>query len=53
MNLYLVRHTKVKVTAGICYGDTDVGVKSSFPEEAKELKYRLNNIRFTHCFSSP
>ena len=53
MNLYLVRHTKVDISAGICYGQTDVPLLSSFSEEACEIQTKLENIRFTHCFSSP
>lgn len=53
MKLYLIRHTKVDVPPGICYGQTDVPVMPSFPEEAKKVKSNIEGIPFTHCFSSP
>jgi len=53
MNLYLVRHTRVNVPAGICYGETDVDVRDSFQEDAGEVISKLDGIHFTHCFSSP
>jgi len=53
MRLYLVRHTKVDVLPGTCYGQTDVPVMPSFPEEAQKVKSNINGIAFTHCFASP
>jgi alpha-ribazole phosphatase len=53
MNLYLIRHTKVDVPSGTCYGQTDVPVLPSFPEEVKGVKTKLEGIEFSHCFSSP
>ncbi len=53
MKLYLVRHTKVDVKPGTCYGQSDVPLMPSFPEEADAVKTKLDGIIFTHCFSSP
>lgn len=53
MNLHIVRHTKLNVPPGVCYGETDVEVRASFQEEAGIVKSKLDGIRFTHCFSSP
>lgn len=33
MKLYLVRHTRVDVPSGICYGQTDVPLADSFETE--------------------
>lgn len=53
MNLYLVRHTKVDYPKGICYGQTDVGVMPSFPEEADAIKKQLEGVAFSKVFASP
>lgn len=44
MNIYLVRHTSVDVPRGICYGQTDVPLKESFPQEADSVKKKLETI---------
>lgn len=36
--LYLVRHTAPDIAPGICYGQLDIGVASSFDEEAKIVR---------------
>ena len=57
MNIYLVRHTSVDVPRGICYGQTDVPLKESFPQEADSVKKKLETIfnDFTpdRVFTSP
>lgn len=53
MKLYLVRHTQVDVQPGTCYGQTDVPVLASFPEEAQKVKERLTGVVFDYRFSSP
>ena len=44
MNVYLVRHTSVDVPKSICYGQSDVPLKASFPEEAALVKEKLENL---------
>lgn len=34
MELFLIRHTPVDVPAGVCYGSTDVAVRSTFDADA-------------------
>ncbi len=51
--LTLVRHTSVDVAPGICYGQTDVPLKSTFPEEAAVVKRYLDGKRFGRVFTSP
>lgn len=53
INLTFIRHTSVDVPPGVCYGQTDVPLASSFPEEGEAVKTRLNGMRFDAVFSSP
>lgn len=53
MNLYLIRHTKVNIEPGICYGQADVGVAPSFPDEKENIRGTLEGISFDEVFSSP
>ena len=52
MEIYVVRHTKVAVNKGICYGQTDVPLADSFQEELANLKNQLPTD-FDQVFSSP
>ncbi len=49
----LVRHTRVDVPQGICYGQTDVGLADTFLEEAAKVKQQLQVFSFDKVFSSP
>lgn len=53
MNIYLIRHTKVDVEPGFCYGQSDVGVAQSFSEEKEKVKQLIEGINFDAVFSSP
>lgn len=53
MKLYLVRHTRVDVPSGICYGQTDVPLADSFETEMESIRSRLSGIQFGHIFCSP
>lgn len=53
MNIYLIRHTKVAVAAGICYGQSDVAVASSFDVEKEQVTATIANIKFDKVYSSP
>lgn len=53
MHLVLIRHTSVAVPRGVCYGQTDVPLAESFPEEASEVKARLSGYTFDRIYSSP
>ena len=53
MKFTLIRHTKVDVPPGICYGKQDVGLAGSFPEEADLIRRAIAGIRFDAVFSSP
>lgn len=53
MNLYLLRHTRVDVPAGLCYGQSDVALASSYKEEKEQIVKKLEGITFARIFSSP
>jgi len=53
MEIYLIRHTKVNVEKGVCYGQTDVELSDSYPEELQKIKAKLSGIKFDAYFSSP
>lgn len=53
MKVTLIRHTTPDVPKGIFYGKTDVGVISSFEEEATMVKSSLSHKCFDSVFSSP
>lgn len=53
MKLYLVRHTRVDIPSGICYGQTDVALADSFNTELEFVRSSLSGIGFDHVFCSP
>lgn len=53
MKLTLVRHTSVDVEPGTCYGQSDVDLKPTFPEEAAIVRGNLGGKRFDAVFTSP
>ncbi len=53
MILYLVRHTKVSLELGVCYGQTDVDVADTFISELSVILQQLSEIEFSALFSSP
>jgi alpha-ribazole phosphatase len=52
MEVYLIRHTKPKIDAGVCYGQSDISCVDSFMEEADLM---IKNIpeKFEAVYSSP
>ena len=54
MEVILIRHTSVDVPPGTCYGQTDVPLRSTFPEEAKMVREGLaNHLPFDEVYTSP
>ena len=57
MELILVRHTSVDVPTGICYGQSDVPVRASFPQEADRVREALEQEKhkapFEVVYTSP
>lgn len=41
MDIFLVRHTRVQIQEGTCYGQTDVALADSFDEEFTQLQTKL------------
>lgn len=53
MIIYLVRHTTPEVEKGICYGQTDLTLKESFPVEAQEILDLLPQLSSIPLYASP
>lgn len=53
MPLTLLRHTQVAVPQGVCYGQMDVALRTSYTEEWAEISSRLGKRLFTKVYSSP
>lgn len=53
MKIYLIRHTAVDVPEGMCYGQTDVPLKTTFEVESKFIQVKINNIEPDAVYSSP
>lgn len=53
MKLTLIRHTRVSTPTGICYGQSDVSLADSYPDELAAVKSLLDGESFDAVFSSP
>lgn len=53
MNIYLIRHSKVAIKSGICYGQSDVELADSFITESEVIKAQIKDIQFNKIYSSP
>ncbi|MFX1370318.1 MAG: alpha-ribazole phosphatase [Promethearchaeota archaeon] len=53
MDIYLIRHTNVKLDNDVCYGQSDVDIADSFEHELKELKKKLPFSPQMVFYSSP
>jgi len=53
MILHLIRHTKVNVEPGICYGQKDVELLETYPEELEAVKTSIADLKFDAIYSSP
>ncbi|MDA3893496.1 MAG: alpha-ribazole phosphatase [Salinivirgaceae bacterium] len=53
MHIYLLRHTQVDVPKGTCYGQTDVRLAKSFPDESNRIIEQLKGIEIDHFYTSP
>lgn len=50
MEIYLIRHTTPAVEKGTCYGQADLDITATFPEEVKKIKPHLPaNIQTVYC----
>ncbi|MCD7935300.1 MAG: alpha-ribazole phosphatase [Tannerellaceae bacterium] len=53
MEFYFIRHTAVDVPPGYMYGQTDVGLKETFEEEAEKVKEMLSSLTPDAVYTSP
>ena len=54
MEVILIRHTPVDVAPGTCYGQSDVPLKPTFPDEAAVTAAALKDYApFDHVYTSP
>lgn len=54
MEIILIRHTTPKIDKGICYGQADIDVTSTFNEEVLAIKEQLpKNLNEFNVYSSP
>ena len=53
MIVTFIRHTSVDVPRGTCYGQTDVPLKDTFPQEAATVAARLSGRTFDKAYTSP
>jgi alpha-ribazole phosphatase len=53
MEIYLIRHTRVGIEPGICYGQTDIPLADSFAEECEHVRRKLPALNAAIVYSSP
>lgn len=53
MKLVFIRHTSVDLPRGICYGNSDVALASTFSQEARAVKDNLKQYTFDITYCSP
>lgn len=53
MEIYLVRHTTPYIEKGICYGQTDLDVATTFEKEVAVILNSLEITEETNVYSSP
>lgn len=53
MEIYLVRHTTPDIEKGVCYGQADIGVLSSFETEANQVVRKIPKEENVVVISSP
>jgi alpha-ribazole phosphatase len=53
MEIYLIRHTRVRLEEPTCYGWTDLDVADTFPQEAAATRQALSGITFDKVYCSP
>lgn len=53
MEIYLVRHTTPNIEKGICYGQSDIDLASSWTKEFEKVKANLPKGKNFQLYSSP
>ena len=52
MDIYLIRHTRVAIDSGICYGQSEIELAADFDDQVVELRPQLPQT-FDVIYSSP
>lgn len=53
IHLTAIRHTRVEVPAGICYGQSDVPLASTYTGELEQVRLKLSGAEFDAVYCSP
>lgn len=53
IQLILIRHTSLDISPGICYGQSNIDVGSTFVEEAMLVKKQLEQYKVDKAYTSP
>jgi len=53
MEIYLVRHTSPDIEKGICYGQSDLDLATTYPEEFNTVKSKISDFKDCKVISSP
>jgi len=53
LNLTIIRHTSVKVSAGTCYGRSDVELSGTYDSERRIIIENMNGISYDFIYTSP
>ncbi len=53
MEIYLIRHTTPLIDNGICYGQSDIDIASTWKEEFDTIKSKLPSAKEFNVISSP
>lgn len=53
IHLTAIRHTRVEVPAGICYGQSDVPLASTYTGELEQVRLKLTGAEFDAVYCSP
>lgn len=53
MTVTFVRHTSVDIAPGVCYGQSEVPLTPSFPQEAARVCEQLERVKYDGVFTSP
>ena len=52
MKLTLIRHTRLAIAPGVCYGQSDIDVAASFIEEVAIVQSKLVNVTYEAIYTS-
>ncbi|WP_196884956.1 alpha-ribazole phosphatase [Aureivirga sp. CE67] len=53
MEIKIIRHTTPNIEKGMCYGQSNIGVKNTFDEEAEVVLEKIGSVSDFKIYSSP